>query len=191
MSETSGAEYTFANVHTPRTLAKSGSVHQDVRNMTNPSLDDLLFDLLDHLINPDLNFLFRLLLLLSLNLLSAFLAFRRHLFLAARAPRVPLVDEPLAKRDELGADVALLRSVLLLERAAVFPEVAPDLALLLLRKQAARTGPPEELLEAVEDVLLDFLATEVPESIAILELQMSCLSVKQPGQRRETYCMSP
>jgi hypothetical protein len=52
-------------------------------------------------------------------------------------------------RNELGTNVALLRGILFVELPAVFFEVATDLTLLLLRKQCARTGPPEELLEAV------------------------------------------
>ena len=99
-----------------------------------------------------------------------------HLSLDAFAPGVPLVDEPLPVRNELRADVALLRGVLLLELATVLLEVAPDLPLLLLGEECARARAPEELLEAIENVLLELLAPEVPDGVAVLELQSFAIS---------------
>lgn len=79
-------------------------------------------------------------------------------------------------RDELRADVALLRGVLLLELATVLLEIAPDLPLLLLGEECARARAPEELLEAIENVLLELLAPEVPDGVAVLELQSFAIS---------------
>ena len=78
--------------------------------------------------------------------------------------------------NELGTDVAFLSSIFLVELSAVLLEVAADLALLLLGEQRARAWPPEELLEAVEDVLLELLSLEVPDGVAVLNLQsnVSC-----------------
>ena len=88
-------------------------------------------------------------------------------------------------RDELRRDVALLRRVLLVERARVLLERPTDLLLLLLREQRRRAGAPEELLEAVQDVLLQLLATEVPDRVAVLELYHENVRHMHPMWRRK------
>ena len=104
-----------------------------------PSLNHLFFNLLNHLIHPDLDLLLLLflwlLLLRRLGLLPTLPPLLRNLLLAAQAPSVPLVDETLAVRDELRTDVALLRGILLVEYARVLLEIPPDLLLLLLGEQ--------------------------------------------------------
>lgn len=82
-------------------------------------------------------------------------------------------------RDELRADVALLRCVLFVKLPAVLLEVTANLALLFLGEQSPRAWSPEELLKAVEDVLLKLLSTEVPDSVAILNLQCFCQDIMQ------------
>ena len=77
-------------------------------------------------------------------------------------------------RDQLCTDVTLLRRVLLVELPAVLLEGAADLALLLLGEQRPWARTPEELLEAVENVLLELLSTEVPDGVAVLDLQRTC-----------------
>lgn len=59
-----------------------------------PSLNHLFFNLLNHLIHPDLDLLLSLclLLLLTFNLLSMPLTLERNLLLATHTPCVPLID---------------------------------------------------------------------------------------------------
>ena len=151
------------------------SLSQTASRPSGHLLDDLLLDLLNDLVDPDLDLLLllllRRLLLCGLGFLPAFPPLLRNLLLAAQPPSVPLVDEPLAVRDELRANVALLCGVLLVELAAELLEVTPDLPLLLLREQCARARAPEELLEAVEDVLLELLSAEVPDRVTVLQLR--------------------
>lgn len=73
--------------------------------------------------------------------------------------------------DELGTDITLFRGILLVELSAVFLEVATDLTLLLLCEESGWPWSPEQLFEAIDDVFLDFLTTEVPDGIAIFDLR--------------------
>lgn len=101
--------------------------------------------LLDNFVDPDLDLLLRFLLrraCLRIHLLPALPALLLPVLLALAPPRVPLIHEPSALRDELGADVAFFRSVLLLELSAVLLEIFADLALLLLCEQCARPWAP-------------------------------------------------
>lgn len=137
-------------------------------NIAHCSLDYLLLNLFNHLVNPHLYFLLLGLRRGSCHFPSLF-SWRSFLF-AQLPPGVPLVHEALAVCEQVGGNVALSDSVLFIERPAVFTQVLADQSLLLLRQQ--RTGPrsPNELLELVEDVLLKLLTPEVPDTIAVLDL---------------------
>ena len=133
---------------------------RSVRPYSHPGralLENLLLDLLDDLVDPNLN-LFLLFFFCGLfvleALVSALPALLGELFLRPESPSVPLIDETLPLSNEFGTDVAFLRSILFVELPAVLFEVPTDLPLLLLGEQRAGTRPPEELLEPVEDVLL-------------------------------------
>ena len=49
------------------------------------------------------------------------------------------------------------------------------MALLVLCEECAGPGTPEELFEAIEDVLLEFCSFEVPDSIAVFDLMIVTL----------------
>lgn len=136
-------------------------------------VNDFLLNLFDDFVDPNLYLLFRLLLRLLERwkvLLPALLPLLRQLLLRSDTPGIPFVNQPPSLRYELSTDVALFGSILFVECSAVFFEILPDLALLLLGEQCTRSRTPEELLEAVHDVLLKFLPAEIPYSITVLEL---------------------
>jgi len=130
-------------------------------------LHDLLLDLLDHLVDPDLN-----LLLGFFPTSFAFLTFPLvgNLFFTQGAPSVPLVDKTFPVSDEFGTDVGFFRRVFLLEHSGVFSESFADLALLFFRQECARARSPEELFKSIQNVFLEFLALEIPDRVPILEL---------------------
>lgn len=86
------------------------------------------------------------------------------------APSIPFVDETLAVGDQLLAGTALLGCVLLVEYTPKVLELLDDCLLLLLGQQSLWARPPQELLEPVQNVLLQLLALEVPNSVAVFEL---------------------
>ena len=139
------------------------------------SLHDLFFDLFDNLVDPDLDLL--LVFFLGLfDLLSSTAMIWTHFLLAAQPPGVPLVDESFPLSNELGTDVAFLSSIFLVELSAELLEITTDLTLLFLGEEGGWSWSPQKLLEAVEDVFLDFLTTEVPDSIAVFNLAVNNVS---------------
>ena len=139
------------------------------------SLHDLFFDLFDNLVDPDLDLL--LVFFLGLfDLLSSTATIWTHFLLAAQPPGVPLVDESFPLSNELGTDVAFLSSIFLVELSAELLEITTDLTLLFLGEEGGWSWSPQKLLEAVEDVFLDFLTTEVPDSIAVFNLAVNNIS---------------
>ena len=78
--------------------------------------------------------------------------------------------------NELGTDVAFLSSIFLVELSAELLEITTDLTLLFLGEEGGWSWSPQKLLEAVEDVFLDFLTTEVPDSIAVFNLAVNNIS---------------
>jgi hypothetical protein len=147
-------------------LQSKTCIHDEIRSDQHLVLGSLL-GLLDDLLDPNFDLL--LLFLLGVRLRARALALR-CLLLALHTPRVPLVHESLAVRGKLRGRRARLRLVLLVEAAAVLAQRLLDLPLLVLADQRARARPPDELLEAVEDVLLDLVASEVPDRVPVLEL---------------------
>ena len=87
-------------------------------------LDNFL-KLLDHLINPHLNLLLLLFLLLSGR--SRLRNILRH----TQSPRIPLVDGTFPLRDELRTDGCLLRRVRLIKRPRIFAQVPTYIAFLV------------------------------------------------------------
>lgn len=134
------------------------------------SLEKFLFDLLDDLVYPDLNLLLLFLLLLWLFELLDDATLCPQLLLAMQPPSIPLVDETFPLSDELGTDVALFCSILLVELPTVLLKVSADVTLLFLGEERSWSWPPEELLESIKNMLLEFLTTEVPDSITVLDL---------------------
>lgn len=72
----------------------------------------------------------------------------------------------------------LFGSVFFLKLLAELFEVFPDLLLLIFAQERSRTWPPNELLEAIQNVLFNFLATEVPDCIAVLKLPGEIIRVR-------------
>jgi hypothetical protein len=135
---------------------------------------NFLLDLLDDLVDPQFDFLFLLLVMLGMLtcLLPLLLAHFCEVIPAKGAPCVPLIHEPLAERDELRGSLTFLQLVLLVEPASVFAEILADLLLLLFGEECARARAPEELLEAIEDVLLDLFTSEAPNSVPVFKLEL-------------------
>ena len=72
--------------------------------------------------------------------------------------------------DKFSADVRFLRCVFLVERSGIFSKVSADLTLLFLRQECAWARSPEELLESIKDLFLEFPAPVIPDRISVLEL---------------------
>ena len=92
-------------------------------------------------------------------------------------------------RNQLCADVALLCRILLIKCATVLLQVSTDLSLLLPRQQCTWARSPYELFEPVQDMFLEFLPAEIPDSIPVLKL----ISNQQPSVlvHRKSYRMPP
>ena len=81
-----------------------------------------LLNLVNQLINPDFNLLSLFFLRLPLRVLpfASSLHLLSKLLSAPSSPCVPFINQPLAQRNELRADVALIRNVLFVKLTAVF-----------------------------------------------------------------------
>lgn len=90
-----------------------------------------LLDLFNHLIEPLLNLLFRLLPSNALQSLSPAMLLVHNITLAPCPPCIPFVDQPLAMCNQLGADVAFLCRIFFIKCATVLLQVSTDLSLLL------------------------------------------------------------
>lgn len=92
-------------------------------------LENLLLNLVNHLVNPHLDFF-----LLRFRIRKSFSLspFPKEFRLAPHPPRVPFVHQSFPEGNQLRTDIALLRSVILVEGPAVFLQVFAYLALLVL-----------------------------------------------------------
>jgi hypothetical protein len=97
------------------------------------------------------------------------------ILLDAQAPRVPLVHGTLPLRDELRTDGHLLCHLHLVKQARIL--VLAYIAFLLFRQQRRWAWAPQELLEAVQEAFLNFLATEIPYRVPVLDLQALFFSI--------------
>ena len=89
------------------------------------NLLDNFLKLLDHLINPHLNLLLLLFLLLSGR------PRLRNILRHTQSPRIPLVNGAFPLRDELRTDRRLLRRVCLIKRPRIFAQVPAYIAFLV------------------------------------------------------------
>lgn len=150
------------------------------------------FRLLDDLVNPDLN-----LLLLGITMVGLLLAsILEHSKSYGGSPGIPFVDKTLPSGDDFRTRLVLIGGVFLLECAAELLEVAPDFLLLILGQQTSWPRAPEELLESIQNMFLQLLSSEVPDSVPVLKLHQKKWSipvVKKSGEERghPTYRVSP
>lgn len=122
-------------------------------NTSEHLLYDLLLDLLNNLINPFLNLLLFLFVMLAIEFLSSTPLLFYNVSLTPCAPCVPFVKKALTMSDKLCADIALFRSIFLVECTAILTQVLANLPLVILCKKTTRPRSPNELLEAIKDVL--------------------------------------
>lgn len=125
-------------------------------------IDHHLLDLLEHFLNPDLNFLFIGLLLLSLVI--------ANLFSSRETPSIPFVYQTFAKCNQFSTDVAFFGCVFFVELPTVLLEISPDRLLFLFAQECGRARSPNELFKPVLDLFDELLATEIPYGITILKL---------------------
>ena len=126
---------------------------------------DHLLSLFNDLVNPDFNFLLHIVRLLLGCTLFTDLLFPRH------SPCIPLVHESFPEGGELCADIALIRSILLVKCSAVLLQVLTNLLLLLLCEQRRRSWSPDELFESILNLFSELLSSEIPDREAVFELE--------------------
>lgn len=87
-----------------------------------------------------------------------------------RPPSVPLVDQPLPVCQQLGRNVALLGSILLVELPAELPEVLANSLLVVFGEERCGSWTPDELLEFLLREFMQILTLEVPKVVPSLRL---------------------
>lgn len=137
---------------------------------TTVSLHHLFLYLLNHFINPYLNFLLLYVFLLCIQLLPFAFLLITNIRLTLRPPSIPFVNKSFAVSDELCAVEAVFCCIFFVERTAIFPKIFPNQTLLVFCQQCAWTRSPQELLESIQDVLLKFLSAEVPYGKSVFKL---------------------
>lgn len=131
-------------------------------------LDDYLFYLVNNLVHPHLDFF---LVLLVMRVFTGPLDTLISVLLSPkRPPRIPLIHQPFPLRNKLSTDTTFLCCIFLVKLTAIFSEILPDLSLLILSKQRARTWTPDELLKAILNLLRQLLSPEVPDRITVFQL---------------------